>query len=298
MNHFIIGQYNIFDEDKHKRDFKEGFWGVEASLFKSEEEVKNLIAHKKRDDFKVGVHFPLRTGMWAHRDPQYLSNDDFVRKESYDYMTKELERCKAVDPEYILMHYPKPVLLDERVDWEGRQWRFYHSSEYFYESECDLNTFISRSKDYFDFISQKGKANGFRPIIELDAIPRYLHETNLLNDLLKDYQEIGVCVDLGRLHLQEVIDEHFDSFEYLRKIVDHVTHVHLWNIKVTDKVEHSHYPALPTLEAQDGWADMAKYFSILKESKHKQTILFEHQSNLISDDALDSCYNWIHELTS
>jgi len=47
---------------------------------------------------------------------------------------------------------------------------------------------------------------------------------------------------------------------------------------------------------EDGWADVARCFSILKQEKPEFKILFEHQSELISDQELEVCYQWIDSL--
>jgi len=296
MDNFIIGQHGVFSEIKYKRDFRDEFWGIEVCLLNSEKEIEKLLKYKTDDDYSIGIHFPMRSGQWKHRDPQFLSNDDEIRKESYEYMNKEIENAKRVHPEYILLHYPKPVILDSRVDWLGWNWRFADESEYFYENECDVNTFIERSKDFFSWLSKKAKAESFKPVLELDAIPRYIYETNLLTNLLREFPDIRICVDIGRLHLQDKIDVNFNSFAFLESILGFVSEVHLWNIQITDEVKNSHYPALSTLKPEDGWADVKKYFDILKQSDEKLKILFEHRSDLISASELEECYEWIESI--
>jgi len=296
MENFLIGQHSTFCESKYNRDFKQQFWGIEACLLETEEDVSRLIDFKNRDGFNIGIHFPLRSGQWTHRDPQYLSNNDKVRLDSFDYMMREIDYSMKVEPKYILFHYPKPVLLDNHVDWHGWKWRFYDKSEYFYEDECDFNTFRERSNYFFKWLSREAKEKGFSPILELDAIPSYLYKTNLLEELLDLYPDIRLCVDIGRLHIQNKIDEKFDSFRFLDRVVNDVSEVHLWNIKITDEVTHNHYPALPTLAPEDGWADIEKYFRILGKSDRKLKILFEHRSDLIKDFELEECYSWISKL--
>jgi len=80
-------------------------------------EIQALIEASNNGKLNIGVHFPLKAGGWRLRDPQFLSKDDEVRKSSYDYMSDELDFLKDVKPKYVLCHYPKPVLLDESVDW-------------------------------------------------------------------------------------------------------------------------------------------------------------------------------------
>lgn len=296
MDNFLIGQYGIFDEKKQSRDYRSMFWGIEACMLGSEEEVEKLYEWKREHGRNIGIHFPLRAGRWEHRDPQYLSNSVDVRETSYMYMEREFRFASRVQPEYILVHYPKPVILDDHVEWFDWNWKFGHESEYMKIDELNEAMFKERSETFFEWFSQKAQEYGFKPVIELDAVPLYLSKTEFLFEMLDRYPMIEVCMDLGRLHLQESIDDQFDSFDFLRRIADRVAEVHLWNIQVTDRVSHSHYPALPSLEPSEGWADIKKYLEILREKNQPFRILFEHNSSAISDSELEECYDWIDRL--
>lgn len=296
MDNFLIGHYGIFDRDKQNRDYLDIFWGVEACMIKSEDDIRALHDYRIANNVNLGIHFPLRADTWILRDPQYLSNDGKIKLESYEYMRKEFEYVSQFNPEYILIHYPKPVILDDRVNWLGWGWWFSHDSEYCYMSNIEMNTFKERSEEFFKWFVEQSKIYRFKPVIELDAIPPYVYNSDLFIDLLNKYNEITVFADIGRLHFQNMIDENFDSYKFLESIVPYISGVHLWNVKVTDKVSQSHYPALQDLNIADGWADVEQYFKILNRSSRKLKILFEHKSELISSGELMDCYNWISKL--
>ena len=94
----MIGQFGRFDENKQKRDFKDNFFGVEACLMESEDEINKLVKEAKDNNFNIGVHFPLRAGKWRLRDPQFLSKDEEVKEISYQYMRNEFEYLKKIKP--------------------------------------------------------------------------------------------------------------------------------------------------------------------------------------------------------
>jgi len=298
MNQFMIGQYGSYDEKKHKRDFRPDFLGVEACMMQSNEDIEKLCYLKDQEGVRIGIHFPLRSGQWDHRDPQYLSNDQATRRLSYCYMEKEFHYAAAIKPDYVLVHYPKPVVLDSHVDWMGWNWKFGHPSEYVFSTDLKESKFRDRSKAFFEWFSTMAQRLDFRPVIELDAIPLYLSGSDFFFDLLDQYPDIEVCVDIGRLHLQDSIDQEFDAFQFLERILPWVREVHLWNVQVTDRVANGHYPALPGLAPEDGWADIQRYFAILRKAKTPLRILFEHDSTKISDTELDDCYRWIQDLMS
>lgn len=290
----MIGQFGHYDHDKHKRDFKDSFFGVEACLFEEDRDVQELVKSAKQGKFNIGVHFPLRAGGWRLRDPQFLSKDDVIRKSSYEYIEDELEFLREIKPKYVLLHYPKPVLLDSSVDWTN--WRFADDTEYYFESDYTFEDFKEKSERFFEWLDDISYKNKFTPVLELDAINRYIYDTDILEILLKRYPRIKLCLDVGRLHLQDKLDDSFDSYKFTRKFARYAQVIHLWNVKVTSNLENSHFPVLPKLKPEEGWADIEVYLSIIREENSTCKFLFEHRSDLITDEELECCYNWVNDI--
>lgn len=126
--------------------------------------------------------------------------------------------------------------------------------------------------------------------MELDGLNKYVYKTNLLESLLEEYSNIKLCLDFGRIHLQECIDYSFSGLDIIKKFGKYTFLVHLWNSRI-DRNEH--YPALKSLRVEDGWGDMESYIKTLNEKNNDYKVLFEHQSQLISDKELEECYKWI-----
>lgn len=296
MNRFIIGHFNKFDYNKQNKDFKDEFWGVEVCNFESLEEIDKLKNESKSKNFNIGVHFPLKSGDWRLRDPQFLCKNHDNRKSSYEYMEKQFQLIKDIGGKYVLFHYPKPVILDERVDWTN--WRFADNTEFCFEKDYTFEYLKEESEKLFDYLNNISLTYGLKIILELDAINRYIYDSNFLEELLEKYTNIKLCLDTGRLHIQEVVDPNFDSFKAAEKFAKYTELVHLWNVKVTEKVQYSHYPALPNLKIEEGWAHIEKYLSIINKENKNFKILFEHDSSLISEKELNGCYEWITKIIS
>ncbi|MDF2671947.1 MAG: hypothetical protein K0R09_212 [Clostridiales bacterium] len=291
MKRFMIGQFNKFDVNRQNRDFRDYFFGIEVNQLESISELEILKDNIREGNLNIGIHFPLLKNQWRSRDPQYLSKDETTYIESIDYMEKEFVKAKELNPDYILLHYPKPVILDDRVDWSS--WRFFDDTEYYYESEISYQFFEEKSRNFFKILSEAGKKYNFTPVLELDGLNKYVYETNLLEGLLNEYPNIKLCLDFGRIHLQDCIDDNFRGLDIVRKFGRYTYLVHLWNSSID---RNGHYPALKSLRVEDGWGDMEAYFGILNEMNDKYKVLFEHQSQLISDFELEECYKWIGEL--
>jgi hypothetical protein len=63
MGDFMIGMYGKYDDKKFDRDFRKGFYGIEACLFEEEGDIERLCNKADKEGFKVGIHFPLRSGI-------------------------------------------------------------------------------------------------------------------------------------------------------------------------------------------------------------------------------------------
>jgi hypothetical protein len=101
MKRLMIGQFNKYNEEKQQRDFRGDFFGVEVCQMESEEDIEIIDSISKKDEFTLGIHFPLRTGQWRLRDPQYLSKNVDVQDESFDYMEREFKYSMKITPYYI-----------------------------------------------------------------------------------------------------------------------------------------------------------------------------------------------------
>ncbi|EFM11161.1 conserved hypothetical protein [Paenibacillus curdlanolyticus YK9] len=298
MNRFLIGQYESFDYNKYSRDFLPGFYGIEACLFDNEQDIASLLKESQDTGFHIGVHFPLRAGVTALRDAQFLSSDNAARKRAYEDVQQELDFLSVLKPSYVLFHYPKPVILDDRVDWSD--WRFYDPSEYVFESAYSSERFKEESHTLFEWLSNKGREYDFTPVLEFDALNRYTYLSNQVEDLLEKHGNIKLCLDTARLYLQDRIDPHFDAKSVIKKFAKYAETIHLSNFQIDrhNQVVQKRVPVLPGLDPSDGWAPIAEYLQIMSQENDHFKVMFEHQSQLVSDEELYECYSWVAELIS
>ncbi|TCZ79867.1 sugar phosphate isomerase/epimerase [Paenibacillus albiflavus] len=294
MDRFLIGQYGGFDYQKFHRDYRDSFFGIETCLFDSEVDVENLIHESRKHNFQVGIHFPFRAGNSNIRDALVLAQDDKVREEAFAWIQQELDYLTRIKPNYVLFHYPKPVILDDRVDWN--HWRFADASEYVYESSYSFEEFAFRSEQLFEWLSIQAVKYDFTPVLEFDALNRYIYDTNLVEQLLDKYSKIKLCLDTGRLFLQEKLDPFFDAKQIIRKYAHYAEVIHLFNMQFTDRLINHRQPVLPELDPVDGWAPIEEYLKIIREQNPNVKIQFEHRSDLVSDEDLQRCYEWVDQV--
>jgi len=295
MKNFMIGQYGGFDRQKFQRDFKKGFYGIEACLFHSEQDINHLVEASKEDEFHIGIHYPFRapTNILV-RDALFMAKDETLRQKAFDEIQREWEYLATVKPAYILFHYPKPVILDNRVNWD--RWRFTDKSEYIFENEYSYEEFTESSMYLFEWLQAKSLENGIVPVLEFDALNRYIYETDFLETSLRTYNRIKLCLDTARLHFQNKIDPHFDAKLIIKRYAKYAEIIHLSNVRVQENVEHNHHPVLPELRTEEGWAPIEEYLTLIANENKNVKILFEHRSDLISEEQLDRCYTWVDSL--
>lgn len=294
MDRFMIGQFGHFNEEKYQRDFRKGFYGIEACLLREEKDIERLVELSKRDGFHIGVHFPLRGWLDRLRDPQFFTKDAAKQQLFYQDVEEELIYLQKVKPEYVLFHYPKPVILDNRVDWS--LWRFGVPSEFVYESQYTFEELQRDSEKLFGWLSDKAAEYGFVPVLELDAVNRYVYDTELLEELLAKYPRVKLCLDTARLHTQASIDPYFDFRNIIKRFAKYAEVIHVSNVKFQDNLDKNHFPALPELDPAEGWADMGEYMALIKQENSSARLFFEHRSDLISEAELAACYSWIDQL--
>lgn len=289
MKNFMIGMFDKVDYGKYSRDFREEFYGIQAATFEDEAELRKL--RELIDEKKIGIHFPIVPEPLKCRDPLFLSPDAGDREASYRAFENELAIAARYDADYLLAHFPKPALLDRNADWSN--WRFANAHEWMWEEEYPFETFARSCEEMFGRLSELQEKHRVKIILEHDAINKYLYEGTLLVDLLEKYNNIKLCLDTGRLHLQDKIDPSFDSFKFVEQYARYTYLVHLWDVKVSNSLEGGHHPVLPGHKVEEGWADTARYMDIISAANKDVKIMFEHRSDLISDDQLQSCYEWI-----
>lgn len=293
MKRFLIGQYGGFDEEKYAHDFRDNFYGIEACLFDDELSISRLIEEKNKKGFQVGVHYPFFNKHSKLRDASFLELDLEVRANAYQEIEAELEALIPLKPQYVLFHYPKPVILDDRVNWD--RWKFADPAEYVYENQYSLEDFTEASSTLFPWLSKKSEQYGFTPILEFDAVNRYIYETDALEALLKAHPKVRLCLDTSRHFIQEQIDPHFSAERLFRRYTKYADLIHLSNAQATDAIKNRHFPVLPELDPKEGWAPIETYLKIIREENPSVRVLFEHQSTWITSEDLERCYQWVEK---
>ena len=291
MAEYFIGMHCEFDDNKYLRDFTKDIAGIEFCNFGEQEEIEKLVRRAHEDKYKIGVHFPLNKASYKYRDPLVIALDENERIEAFKGIERELQFGREIGIEYLLMHFPKPMPLDESLNWE--MCPFASPAEREWQRDYPYDIFKDNCYKAFEKLSELSIKYGIQIVLELDFVNKYLYEGDLFKTLLEKYSNIKLCLDSARIHVQSKIDTSFDYKIFIKDMAKYTYSLHLSNVKVTDKLECRHYPPLRHLKVEEGWGDTVEFLRIISEEKKDLKILFEHDSKKISYEELINCYQWV-----
>lgn len=291
MAEYFIGTHLIFDDEKYKRDFRDDFTGVEFCNFTSRIEIDRMLEIAHKDKFKIGIHFPLDKSSYEYRDPLLLSLDENERETAFQAVEKEIKFAARIGAEYLLIHFPKPMVLDKNLQWE--KCNFTHENETVDELQYPYEKFSENCFKAFKILSDLSKENRIQIVLEIEMLNKYLYKGDLLKQLLEKYSDIKLCLDSARIHVLSKVDENFDHKKFIKEMAKYTYLLHLSNIKVTDKLEQGHHPVLKELKTSEGWCDIGEFLEIVSSENRNLKILFEHRSDIITYNELAECYDWV-----
>ena len=294
MENFLIGMHGGFDSRKFDRDFRTGFFGIEACLFPDEQAVEELVGTARKNGFCFGVHYPLLRKNTPYRDPFLIAPDPEERRQAWRNFEYELAYAAEKGAAYLLTHFPKPVLVNRSLDLN--YWRFAGDREWMYADKYPWEQLKENLTDMFGRLDGLSRQYGIRIVLENDAMAEVLTQSSLLPDLFSKYDTIRVCLDIGRLHLQEKLDPAFHALDFTVIFAPFTYLIHLWNTNPVWNLNGGHYPVLPEQNSSEGWADVRGFLEVIKRHNSAVKVLFEHRSDLVSDAELEQCYNWVGRL--
>jgi sugar phosphate isomerase/epimerase len=287
---YYIGMHEEFDSKKYDRDFHKMIKGIEFCNFTNENEMIKAWELSVIDDFKIGIHFPFLKENYKYRDPFISSTCQIEREEAFYAVEKELRQAAKMNAEYLLIHFPKPMILDLSHAWEKACTQDYEVID---EKDAEYHTVYELAEYAISRLHKLSKEYEVDVILELDLINKWFYETDLLEHLLSKYDGVKLCLDSARLHVIEKIDPSFDSIEFAKKVSRFTSNLHLSNVQVKDTLYHRHHPVFPINKIEDGWSDVEAFLNVFKGHKQIQRVLFEHQSTRISELELKSCYEFV-----
>ncbi|WP_406242562.1 hypothetical protein ACF3M2_20755 [Tissierella carlieri] len=183
------------------------------------------------------------------------------------------------------------MVIDERLNWE--KCKFSHKDETIGEKGYGFEEFKNQCQYTFEKLSELSKKYKIQIVLEIEMLNKYLYQGKLLKDLLEAYPDLKLCLDSARIHVLSNIDYNFDYNIFIKEMAKYTYLLHISNIKVTDVIENGHHPALMKLNEQDGWSNIGEFLNIISSENKDVKVLFEHRSDILTEDELNECYDWV-----
>lgn len=292
MTEYFIGMHGKFDDEKYARDYiRDEISGIEFCNFESKTEIERMLTIAEKDKFKIGIHFPLYKSSYIYRDALLVAPDENERVEAYKAVEKEFKYAEEIGAEYLLIHFPKSMPLDQSLDWA--KCKFPTPNETVDQSVYPYELFKKNCYDMFERLSELSMNTKVQIVLEIEMLNRYLYQGTLLEDLLKDHPNIKLCLDSSRIHVLSMVDKQFNYKKFIKEMAKYTYELHLSNIQVTDKLDNFHHPVLKRLKCSEGWCDIDSFLKIVALENKNLKILFEHRSDSITYEELIECYEWV-----
>ena len=293
MKNYYIGMFNQFDEAKYNKDFTSHISGIELSEFHEMSEVQKVLELSKKYNFNIGIHFPLLKSSYKYRDPQVTSMEEDEVVEAFDAIIKELKLAQEIGAQYLLIHFPKPLIYDSVSDWRILRCQPYDSVS---ETLLERETFIDQCQKAMRQLNNLSEDYNMPIVLEMEFINKWFYEETWFTDYLKEYKNLSICLDFSRLHFQDYIVKDFDVYAFISALSSYTSALHVANLQVDGVLGKRHYPAFSHLSSKDGWADIRKHIWSLTDKSKLKNILFEHRTEDFSREQVVSCYEWVKGL--
>ena len=293
MIKYYLGLHEEFDKKKYEKDFTNHISGIELCNFKSIDPVDEIYNLSLREKFALGVHFPLLASSYKYRDSLVTSADQNEVEAAFRAIEDELVTAKHIKAKYLLIHFPKPMIIDSSLDWSLVKYQSFDaiSSESYTEE-----SFILSCKKALKRLNELSLKYDLPIVLELEFLNKWFYRSDWFIEALNKYKAISVCLDMARLHLLNHMDPNFDPYDFINNLSPYTGVLHIANLQIRENGTKRHHPAYPELKEENGWANIEKLLLSLRDKSRLKSVLFEHKTDGIERKQVISCYEWIINL--
>lgn len=279
MNSIYLPLYGDLATSKITKYISPRISGLEICSINDNQALEEIKEFSIRSDLIVGIHYPL----FANRPkgPMLLSSDKTITDSHWRILEDDIKEAAHLNAQYFLIHVPKPVLVNRNIDLQ--YWRFSDKKDWqFSDQYMHLkSTLCANIEIFFSMLSKLSKKYNIKIYLENDLISTNLDLQNILCSMLEKYNQIKLCLDIGRLHLQAALDVDFSILQFIQLLGKCTRHVHLWNSSKVHNITGGHYPAIKRLDNIPGWADVAEILKAIKCQSDDFSVLLEHHLMLL-----------------
>ena len=244
-----ISVHNVGTEYIMKNKFN---WVQLCHRFSSSKDIISLLKLSRKQPIKVSFHSPV----FYQYDPYinyYLNSNIRLREASFEVLEMNLKMAKGLPTENVILHFASKE-IDPNINGEET---------------------LELARESIGRINSLSEEHQLPIYIEYAGYNPYFYKTEMWIDLIKDYKNLGICLDIGHLYLS--CKEHeLDYYEELKKLLPYTKIIHLWNTRGKEDMEkYGHISVHPNQLEEEGWINIEKTLKKILEYRSDIPIIFE-----------------------
>lgn len=239
-------------------------------------DITSLLKLSRSHPVKVSYHAPV----FHQADPKltyYLNSNFRLREATFEILEINLRMAKSLPTEHLIVHFTSSSMPEENIT----------DSEIKYLAKRSAKRINMLSKEYDLPIYLEYTSNNHRFVLPDDFI-----------EVVKDYKNLGLSIDLG--HLDLVCKKYkLDYFTELEKLLPYTKVIYAWNIPPVGSIDHQGFiPVHPSQSPEDGWLDIERTLNLALSYDEDMYIIFEPNFDYRGREYFEEGVAWVKELVN
>lgn len=242
--------------------------------FSGATDITSLLKLSRDYPVRVSYHAPV----FHQADPTltyYLNSNFRLREATFEILEINLKMAKSLPTDYVIVHFTSNSMIEEDI------------------TDAEIKYLAKRSAKRISLLSSQYK------------LPIYLEYTSHncrfdrpddFIEVVKDYPNLGLCVDLG--HLYSVCKDYgLDYFTELEKLLPYTKVIYAWNTTSKSVMKkHGFIPVHPSQDPCEGWIDIERAIKLALSFNEDMYIIVQPNFEYRDQEYFEEGVAWINEL--
>lgn len=237
-------------------------------------DITSLLKLSRDYPVRVSYHAPV----FHQADPTmtyYLNSNFRLREATFEILEINLKMAKSLPTDYVIIHFTSNSMLEENI------------------TDSEIEYLAKRSAKRINMLSSQYKLPIYLEYTSYNC--RFDRPDDFIN-IVKDYPNLGLCVDLG--HLSSVCRDYgLDYFEELEKLLPYTKVIYAWNTTSKEcSNRHGYVPVHPSQKTEEGWIDIEKTITLALSYNEDMYIIFQPNFKYKGKQFFEEGVNWVDEI--
>lgn len=239
-------------------------------------DITDLLRMNKKHPIRISYHAPV----FHQVDPTltyYLSSNFRLREATFEILDINLRMAQSLPTDYVVVHFTSNAIADETI------------------TDYELKYLAGQSAKR---ISMLGKQYGLPIYLEYASYNSRFNRSEDFINVIKDYDNLGICLDIGHLYL--VCQMYgLNYFDELEKLLPYTKAIHPWNTTSKQTMEtHGYIPSHPSQKVEDGWIDIERTINLALDYNDSMYIVFEPNFEYKGKEYFEEGVNWVNDIVN